>query len=313
MLNKNLKYDAKIENSLKKIMSKEFIGNIGADLIAILLNDSTCIDSSAVFTSYKVKIETDFILIKILKRKDDYNTQRGKQEELKNFGQFISEYRGVNDLGHPNIGKIFGFFEGNKNHPPTVLFEYFPRSLKDAIHTLDDAYLVTIIFEIAHAMDLAHLYHLIHLNLNPENIFIDEENHAKITGFGIDNFLNSTEQVGLDYSVFCLPQEVLENKKCDEKVDVFSFGMIMLFIVTRGKGPFLSRDDIKSEKIPRKPKNVKEISHKIIRNCLLYSPEKRPKFKEIVKFIKKSNFELIEGVESKVEFIKNHLRSNNKT
>ena len=90
MLNKNLKYDAKIENSLKKIMSKEFIGNIGADLIAILLNDSTCIDSSAVFTSYKVKIETDFILIKILKRKDDYNTQRGKQEELKNFGQFIS-------------------------------------------------------------------------------------------------------------------------------------------------------------------------------------------------------------------------------
>lgn len=42
----------------------------------------------------------------------------------------------------------------------------------------------------------------------------------------------------------CMSRELFQNQKLDEKVDSFSFGVIMEFILQRGRGPFLKKDEI---------------------------------------------------------------------
>ena len=224
-----------IENLIERLSNKECIGKFGSDLLDYLLNESDQISTSTTFTTFKFECsetrdEADSVLIKVFNE---------IMIELKKCHEFIIEYKKVNELNHPNISKALGFFEGNsKKHQPSILFPFYSRSLKDSIQTLEDVYLVSIIYEISHAMMTAHSNKIIHRNLNPENILIDFENHVKITEFGIPILIDTTEQSNLNYTVFCLPKEILENKEYNEKVDVFSFGVIMLFILTRGKGLF---------------------------------------------------------------------------
>lgn len=103
--------------------------------------------------------------------------------------------------------------EIKKKQQPTILFGFYSNTLKDVIQSVDDSYLVSIIYEISHAMMTAHSNHIIHRNMNPDNIFINFENHVKITDFGSSYLMNQPGQVNLDYNVFCLAKEFLENKK----------------------------------------------------------------------------------------------------
>ena len=305
-----------VENLIERLSNKEYIGKFGPDLLDYLLNESDQISTSTIFTTFKFECsetrdDEDSILIKVFSKKKDIDSFKKKQEELKKCQKFIIEYKKVNKLNHPNISKALGFFEGDKKkHQPSIIFPFYSRSLKDAIQTLEDVYLVSIIYEITHAMMTAHSNKIIHRNLNPENIFIDFENHVKITGFGIPILMDTKEQANLNYNVFCLPKEILESKEYNEKVDVFSFGVIMLFILTRGKGPFWSIDDIKMEQITKIPTYISKTSSIIISQCLSHSQDKRPTFNQIKKYIVKNNFKLIDGIDSKVQFIQDHLRSN---
>ena len=82
----------------------------------------------------------------------------------------------------------------------------------------------------------------------------------------------------------------------------------MQFILRRGKGPFLSRDDINSGTEARIPKSLNKLSFSIILNCLSHDFNKRPSFKAIVKAIIRNEFKLIDGIEAKIQQIKDHLK-----
>lgn len=158
-------------------------------------------------------------------------------------------------------------------------------------------------------MMFAHLKNIIHRNLNIENIFIDSEKHVKISNFGISNFLKQSEQIKIiNKKIFCLSKELLQNDEYDEKVDVFAFGMIMLFILNRGKGTFLTREDILLGKKAVIPNKINKISYSIVSKCLSHSKEDRPSFKAILSTIKRWNFKLIDGIDSKIDLIEDHLK-----
>ena len=303
------------EPLISKLLNRECIDSINADFLKYLLNTSKQLSTSSIFTTFKKKFgeirgDEDFLLIKVFTEKSNVSSFKEKQKELKKKQKFIIKYKAINELYHPNIGKALGFYNGNNKQQPAILFEFYSNSLKDVIQSLDDSYLVSIIYEICHAMMTAHLEDIIHRDLNPENIFVNFENHAKIMNFTSTYIMTQKEQIKLDYDVFCLSKEFLENNEFTEKVDVFAFGVIMFYILTRGKGPFLSREDILEGKKPKIPKYINRISFSIISQCLSHSQEQRPSFKQLKNFIVKNNFKLIDGIENKINFIKDHLRSN---
>lgn len=153
-----------------------------------------------------------------------------------------------------------------------------------------------------------HSKKLIHRNLNLDNIYVDSSNHAKITGFCDCNLMSISEQINNSKEKpFFMSRELLMNEKYDEKVDVFSFGNIMEFILLRGKGPFLKKEDIIEGHKVKIPKSINNVSCSIILKCLSHSSSERPSFKAIISTIKKYNFKLIDGIDEQIPLIEKHL------
>lgn len=96
------------------------------------------------------------------------------------------------------------------------------------------------------AKGLAHLHHsfrppIIHYNIKPSNILLDENYNPKISDFGLARLLTKLEkhvisnrfQSALGYVA---PELACQNLRVNEKCDVFCFGMLILELVT-GRRP----------------------------------------------------------------------------
>lgn len=236
-------------------------------------------------------------------------------DQFENLKRFIQEYEIIIQLNHPNIIKSFGFFYGDKKYNPCILLEYFKKNLEQSIQDLSDVELVEIIYEISDAMNHVHEAGIIHRNLKPSNILIDEEKHAKISDFGISTLFsyvdvsdslkfhtNNVGEIG-----YMAPEMYGDDGDYNEKVDVYSFGVLLLFILTRNKSPKIKPRSQIQRKIPQIPKCVNESARSLILRCISFDPKDRPSFQEITKFIRENEFNLVDGVESYLPLIHAHL------
>lgn len=216
---------------------------------------------------------------------------------LEAFESFQMDLEKLDSLNHPNIAKSLAFFYGDNQCPPSYLYEYCPSNLKKSIKSLTDVERVSIIYEIAEAMNIVHQIGIIHRDLKPENILLDDKNHAKICDFGTYKLTNSeTCQFSSSYQ-FIAPELFSSSAIYDPKIDVYSFGIIVYYILTNGELPKISVADIvKGEKI-KIPQKLNQFSHELIENCCNNAPDQRPSFMQIALDIKQNQFSLINGVE----------------
>ncbi|KNA06112.1 hypothetical protein SOVF_184060 [Spinacia oleracea] len=97
------------------------------------------------------------------------------------------------------------------------------------------------------AKGLAHLHHscsppIIHYNLKPSNILLDENYNAKISDFGLARLLTRVDNNGMASNRFqgapgyAAPELACQGLRVNEKCDVYSFGVMVLEIIT-GRRP----------------------------------------------------------------------------
>lgn len=148
-------------------------------------------------------------------------------------------------------------------------------------------------------MKYVHEAGIIHRDLKPSNILLDSKKHVKICDFGIMT-INSDEShtKGIGTSGFMAPEIEQGRKDYNEKVDVFSFGKILYYLLTK---------NMSIRQIDEKPKIINDISWELIQKCLSISPEDRPSFSEIIDIIVKNDFNLIDEIENDMLLIGNHL------
>lgn len=169
-------------------------------------------------------------------KNDEFSDSFVKMKKL------LQEIEIINHLDHYNIIKGYGICFGDETHLPSILIEYCPKNLNEAINDMNDIKRVTTIYEICLAMTAVHESHIIHRNLKPENILIDNEDHVKICDFGMSRLEDfemtmSSKTAGVGSLKFKAPEVLNESTKYNEKVDVYSFGVILYFILTRGSYP----------------------------------------------------------------------------
>jgi tRNA A-37 threonylcarbamoyl transferase component Bud32 len=158
--------------------------------------------------------------------------------------RFRREARTVAQLSHPHVVMVID--AGEDDGHPYIVFEYVRgETLKDRIRRegpLPVAEAVAYAIEIGRALQAAHERGLVHRDVKPQNVLIDEEGRAKVTDFGIARGLETTQnQLTAAGKVIGTTDYVSPEQAMGQDVsgqsDVYSLG-IVLYEMLVGEVPF---------------------------------------------------------------------------
>jgi len=190
---------------------------------------------------------------------------------------------------HQNVASFLGVVSADQ----TILFEYFPESLKDYIQAnqLPVATLIGILEKVADGMLHLHKHNIIHKALAARNVFLEKSGDF-ICPVVVDYSLTELSKLAQDESsdfIKWLAPEAIAEKKFNEKTDVWSFGVLCYECVMK-QDPFPNMDAVKvGAEISfggRRPTLPEEkdfpLINRVMKQCFERDPENRPSFDKLV-------------------------------
>ncbi|MCY2931648.1 MAG: SUMF1/EgtB/PvdO family nonheme iron enzyme [Planctomycetota bacterium] len=160
--------------------------------------------------------------------------------DRKAIDDFFSEARALGVLDHPNVAKIYSLVE-NAECPYIVMELLEGGSMEkqfDKGRAMDEVRALEIGMGVAKALSAASEVGLIHGDVKPGNIMLDEKGRAKLVDFGIARFgggrTNELDALGTPY--YASPEQVLR-KSVDFRTDMYSLGATLFHALT-GVPPF---------------------------------------------------------------------------
>ena len=162
--------------------------------------------------------------------------------------RFRREARAVAQLSHPHIVGVID--AGEEDGRPYIVFEYVEgETLKDRIRRMgrlpiDES--IAYAIEIARALSAAHARHIVHRDVKPQNVLIDEEGSAKVTDFGIARSLDeeglTAEGRVLGTTDYVSPEQALGHA-VNGQSDIYSLGVVLFEMLT-GDVPFHGENQV---------------------------------------------------------------------
>ncbi|CAF0829783.1 unnamed protein product [Adineta steineri] len=196
---------------------------------------------------------------------------------------FMQELIAYSELSGAYILKMYGFTASRvgSNKRYMLVMEYMSRgSLSSVIKKEGDKISlqrkVDMARNIASGTRKIHDHRMIHRDIRPDNILVNENYLAKIGDFGIARVvdpLNQHTQIG--YQSY-MPPEFYQGSY-DQKLDIFTFGLTLNELFTSKQHSFQSS----THKIAFQEQSP--IFDELIARCTLHHPERRPAAIEIEK------------------------------
>jgi eukaryotic-like serine/threonine-protein kinase len=162
--------------------------------------------------------------------------------------RFRREARAVARLNHPHVVTVIDF--GEDDGRPYIVLELIEgETLKQRIRRMgrlpvDEA--VAYAIEIGRALSAAHGERLVHRDVKPQNVLIDQEGRGKVTDFGIARSLEAhgltaTGRV-LGTTDYVSPEQALGHEVTVQS-DLYSLG-IVLYEMLAGEPPFKAESQV---------------------------------------------------------------------
>ncbi|XP_010522244.1 PREDICTED: dual specificity protein kinase shkC-like isoform X1 [Tarenaya hassleriana] len=206
---------------------------------------------------------------------------------------FKHELTILEKVRHPNVVQFVGAV--TQNVPMMIVSEYHPKgdlgSYLQKKGRLSPSKVLRFALDIARGMNYLHECKpdpIIHCDLKPKNIMLDNGGHLKVAGFGLTRFAKLSSAESLSYY---LAPEVYKDEAFDRSVDSYSFGVI-LYEMIEGVQPFHpnSREEAaklmclegKRPSFKTKSKSCPTELRDLIEECWDLGAVVRPTFSEII-------------------------------
>jgi len=186
-----------------------------------------------VYRAYQTNVERDVAIKVIL-------PQYAKQPEF--VSNFEAEAKLVAQLEHPRIVPLYDYWQ-DENGAFLVMRYIRGGSLRDMIAkqgALPLNKVLRLVEQIADALHASHEAGVVHRDLKPDNILIDQRGNAYLTDFGIAKQLgdeNASATDAIKGTFAYLSPEQIQQSDVSPQTDIYALG-IMLYEMLTGQHPY---------------------------------------------------------------------------
>ncbi|EPE61651.1 serine/threonine-protein kinase PrkC [Exiguobacterium sp. S17] len=216
------------------------------------------------------------VAIKVLRSEFSHNEQF--------IRRFEREAHAATSLNHPNIVAIYDV--GDEQDIYYIVMEHvdgmtLKQYLQEEYISIEEA--LRIMGQICDAIDHAHAHRIIHRDIKPQNMMIDQNGNVKVTDFGIAVAMSNatlTHTMSVLGSVHYFSPEQARGKFADEKSDIYSLGAVLYELVT-GRVPFIGETPVAValqhlQDDPIRPLDLNPKIPQALENCIMQALAKSP-------------------------------------
>ena len=172
---------------------------------------------------------------------DENGGHHQSMESRKPVNRFQQECQFLSQFRHPNIIQYIGVCWDNSSGLPVLLMELMDQNLTQFLERrvhkpLPFHTAVNISQDIALAVAFLHNNKIWHRDLSSNNILMLGDRRAKVTDFGMAKIFSQTECTKTRLpgtSVYMSPESLDETPEYSDKLDVFSYGVLVIQILCK--------------------------------------------------------------------------------
>ena len=203
--------------------------------------------------------------------------------------QFLDEACRATELEHPNFVRVYDAGTTSDGTPFIAMELVVGTPVNVALATSSPRDVASTILKVARAIDEAHNRRILHRDIKPQNILVDNNREPKVVDLGLAiHFENTLDGKELAPSISGTPgfmaPEVATGKSYSRAADIYSLGATLYYLLTHGRCPIPFDEQLgwhdyvrrlQSED-PQLPRRIDRAIPKPLQNICLKALERDP-------------------------------------